>query len=66
MKKTALIILIGSAVLTVLFLGIWLAGFVVAETFGGLIHIFLLLAVVTGLGVFAGALLLIIAMVQKK
>jgi len=66
MKKTSLIVLIGSAVLTAVFLVIWLAGFVIGETFGGLIHLFLLLSFVTGFGVFVGIVLLVISLVQKK
>ena len=66
MRKAGLIILIGSIVLTVLFLGIWIAGLFLAETFGGLIHIFFLLAFVTGIGILVGGILLIISLVQKK
>ncbi|HVF30704.1 MAG TPA: hypothetical protein VNA22_07015 [Pyrinomonadaceae bacterium] len=67
MKKAAFIVLIGSLIITLLSLAIWVAGFFLAvETFGGLIHLFLLLAFAGGFGVFIGAILLIITLVQKK
>ena len=67
MKKTALVILIGSAAVTVLCIAVWLAGFVFAAgSLGSLIHIFLLLAVFGSFGMFIGAILLIISLVQRK
>ena len=66
MKKLAIILLLGGLILTVLFLGIWIAGLFIAETFGGLIHLFLLLSIVTGFGFFAGAIMLLISLLQKK
>jgi len=66
MKKTSLIVLIGSVVLAGVFLLIWLAGLVIGETLGGLIHVFLLLSLVAGFGVVVGLVLLVISLVQKK
>ena len=66
MKKLSWTVLIGSVALTAIFLLIWIGGFLLGQTLGGLIHIFLLLAFVTGFGVLIGAVLLIISLVQKK
>jgi hypothetical protein len=65
-KKISLIILIGSVVLTAVTLAIWLAGLVIGETFGGLIHVLLLLSFITGFGILVGLVLLVISLVQKK
>ena len=67
MKRTSLIILIGSAALTVLLIVLWIAGFVFAPSaVGGLIHILLLLSFVTGFGVVIGGVLFLVSVLQKK
>ncbi len=67
MRKTSLIILIGSTVLTILFIAIWMAGLIIAgETLGGLIHLFLVAALLTGFGIILGVVLLVISLIQKK
>lgn len=57
--------MIVSAALTTLLIGLWLVGFVVSGI-GNLIHLLLVFAVFTAFGVFVGAILLLISVVQKK
>ena len=66
MKRSGMIILIGSLAVAVLSLLIWIGGLFVAQAFGGLIHLFLLIAMAAGVGVLAGAILLIVSMTQKR
>ncbi|MEO8572480.1 MAG: hypothetical protein ABI481_00805 [Pyrinomonadaceae bacterium] len=53
--------------LTILFIAIWMAGLIIAgETLGGLIHLFLVAALLTGFGIILGVVLLVISLIQKK
>ena len=65
MRKAANIVLFGSLGLTVLFVGIWLLGFIFVTSFGNLIHLFLILAILTSFGVFIGLILLAISFIKK-
>ncbi len=67
MKRKSIIAMMVSAVLTALFLLLWAAGFLFAgAAVGNLIHLFLLLSFVTGLGFIVGLAFLLISLVQKK
>ena len=66
MRKISYIVLGGSLALTVLFVLLWIAGFIFAAgTFGGLIHLLLVLAMFTSLGVVVGGILLIVSFLKK-
>src|SRR5688572_17080007 len=66
MRRTAFIVLFTSLGLT-LFLGLlWVLGFIFAgSTVGNLIHLLLVLAMVTSVGVFVGVVLLIVSYLKK-
>ncbi len=67
MKRISLITLIVSAVLTVLFVLLWVAGFMFAgAAVGNLVHLLLVASFIAGFGVIIGAILLLISMFQKK
>ena len=67
MKRISLITLIVSAVLTVLFILLWVAGFMFAgAAVGNLIHLFLIASFITGFGVVIGAILLLVSVIKKK
>ena len=65
MRIASYIILGISGFLFVLFASIWFIGLVAGQTFGGLLHLFLIMAM-TAIPVFAvGVILLIVSFVQK-
>ena len=65
MRKTSLIVLGASLGLTVLFVVIWFGGLVVGQTFGGMLHLLLILAMFTSIGVIIGTIMLIISYIKK-
>ncbi len=66
MRKISYIVLGGSLALTVLFVLIWIAGFIFApQGVGGLIHLLLVLAMFTSIGVVIGVILLIVSFLKK-
>ncbi len=66
MRKTSLIVLASSLVLTVMFALLWALGFGFAgASVGNLIHILLVLAVITSFGVLVGLIMLLISFIKK-
>ena len=65
MRKVSYIVLFGSLGLMVLFVALWLLGFIFVTSFGSLIHLLLVFAVLASFGVFLGLILLIISLVKK-
>ncbi len=65
MRKASYIVLFGSLGLMVLCVALWILGFVFAPSFGNLIHLLLVLAVLTSFGVFVGLILLIVSFIKK-
>lgn len=66
MRKISLIVLVSSVVLTVVFTFLWALGFGFAgAAVGNLIHILLILALISGFGVFVGLILLAVSFYQK-
>lgn len=66
MRKAAYIVLFGSLGLTILLVAIWLLGFIFGpHLVGNLIHLLLVFATLTSLGVFVGLILLIISFIKK-
>ena len=66
MQKIAYIVLGVSIFLTVLFFLIWIAGLVIGQTFGGLIHLLLIFSILTIFGIVVGVIMLIVSLIQKK
>ncbi|MFN2501005.1 MAG: DUF5670 family protein [Pyrinomonadaceae bacterium] len=66
MRKISYIVLFGSIGLTVLFVCIWLLGFIFAgQSIGNLIHFALVLAVLSSFGILIGGILLMISLLKK-
>ena len=62
MRNAGIAVLVGSIALTAVLLIVWLLGLVFGMTAGGLIHLLLVLAILTGpAGVILGCILLFIA-----
>ena len=66
MRKISYIVLFTSAGLTALLVILWILGFLFgSQAVGGLIHLLLVLAMLTFLGVVVGTILLIVSIVKK-
>lgn len=65
MRKTSYLILVASILLTAISSLGWLAGLVVGQTFGGLIHLLLILAMFSSIGVLVGVILLVVSSRKK-
>jgi hypothetical protein len=55
-----------STFLTVLFVLLWIAGFIFGQTLGGLIHLLFAFSFFTFLGMVVGVVMLIVSLVRKE
>ncbi len=65
MRKTAYIVLFGSLGLTGFLIAIWLLGFIFVTSFGSLVHLFLVLAILSSFGVIVGLIMLLVSHLKK-